>query len=85
MVDEVAMACLDLQLGVPQVYDRYGAFGRDPTGKMILMEFHATRNQRPERPGRARPDYLSPIVDAARSRGVPQSYLEQLQDWATPA
>src|SRR5258707_13148969 len=35
-VHDIALTCLSLQLGVPSVYDRFGAFARDPAGQLII-------------------------------------------------
>jgi hypothetical protein len=74
---------MDIQLGVPHDHDRYGCFGRDPDQRPILMEYHAPRNPRPERPGQADPTYLGPIIEAARRWGFPQEYLDQFRNWSS--
>ena len=77
-VDDLAMTCLGLWLGVPSVHDRFGAFGRNVDGKMVLMEYHGTRARGL---GRAEPDYIRTIMDAARSYGFPPTYLDELSEW----
>lgn len=77
-VHDVAMTCLDIRLGVPSVYERFGAFARDPAGTLIVSEFHATRNRQS---GVANPNYLSVIIEAAQKYGFPADYVEQIQGW----
>jgi hypothetical protein len=75
---EVAVTCLDLQLGVPSGVDRFGGFSRDQAGRLIVSEFHAYRNREF---GRAHPDYLAVILKAARLHDFPQAYVDQVQGW----
>jgi hypothetical protein len=77
-VHDVAMTCLDIRLGVPSVYERFGAFARNDAGTLIVSEFHATRNGQF---GVAHPSYLSVIVEAARKWEFPDGYVEQIQGW----
>jgi hypothetical protein len=77
-VEEVGVTCLSLQLGVPSIYDRFGAFARDPAGQLIISEFYATRNRQL---GSAHPSYLAVIVNAARKWQFPESFVEELQSW----
>jgi hypothetical protein len=77
-IDDVAMTCLDLQLGVPATYDRFGTFARNSAGTPIVVEFHATRDYRV---GRAHPDTIGPIVVAAIARGFPPEYVDELLEW----
>jgi len=80
-VAEPALACLDLRLGVPHDWHRYGTLARTEA-KPVLAEYHAPRNPRPERPGQADPAYVGPIREAARHWGFPQEYLDQFRTWA---
>jgi hypothetical protein len=77
-VHDISLTCLSLQLGVPSIYDRFGAFARDPGGQLIISEFFATRNRKL---GSAHPSYLAVIVEAAQKWGFPESYVEELQGW----
>ena len=75
-VDDCGMTCLGLWLGVPSVHDRFGALARNGDGRLVLVEYHGTRNPNL---GRAEPGYLRTIVDAARSHGFPAEYIEELE------
>lgn len=79
-VHDVGLAALDIAMGVPSVYDRYGSFARGPGGELIISEFYATRNNRSI--GSAKPEYLSVILDAARHWKFDQSYLDEIAGWA---
>jgi hypothetical protein len=82
-VADVALAALDVQLGVPHDWHRYGCLGRDPGQRPILMEFHTPAQRRPSRLGQADPSYMRPIVEAARKWGFPQEYLDQFRFWCS--
>lgn len=81
-VSEVGVAALDIAMGVPSMYDRFGAFARSPDEALITTEFYATRNMRSV--GTAKPSYLRVIQDAARHWGFPESYLDEIAAWSQP-
>ncbi len=81
-VHDIGLAALDIALGVPSIYDRFGAFARGPAGELIISEFYATRNNRSL--GTAKPEYLNVILDAARHWKFSASYLDEIAGWTRP-
>ena len=77
-MEDVALTCLSLQLGVPTTYDRYGAFARNALGNLMVVEFHATRDQRP---GKGSPDQIAPIIALGRRFSFPLDYLEHIAEF----
>ncbi len=80
-VPEIGLAALDIHAGVPHHHDRFGSFCRTADGQLCVSEFYATRNHAP---GKANPDYLRPILDAARHWKFPEPYLDEIAGWAHP-
>lgn len=78
-VSDIAQTGLDIALGVPGIYDRFGSFARTPAGELVVTEYYSTRDHTP---GAAAPAYLRAIIDAGRSHGFPQAYLDELAGWA---
>ena len=54
------MTCLALRLGFPNTVEQFGAFVRDNTGTLMVVEFFSARDQRV---GRALPDTVGPPGD----------------------
>jgi len=79
-VSEIGVAALDIAMGGPSLYDRFGAFARSPTEALVTTELYATRNMRSV--GTAKPSYLSVILDAARHWHFPESYLDEIAAWS---
>ena len=80
-VSEVGVAALDIALGVPGLYDRFGAFAHSEAA-LVTTEFYATRDMRSV--GIAQPNYLNVILDATRHWGFPESYLDEIAAWSQP-
>jgi len=79
-VSEIGLASLDIAMGVPSLYDRFGAFARGPAGELITTEFYATRDMRSL--GIAKPSYVNVILDAARRWGFSEPYLNEIAAWS---
>ena len=77
-ISDIAQTGLDIFMGMPGVYDRYGSFARGPAEELVVSEYYGARNRTP---GTATPEYLRPILDAGRRHGFPQSYLNELTAW----
>ena len=77
-VEEIAVSCLDLLLGVPGPVERFGGFSRNLAGTLIVSEFYMYRNREL---GSAHPDYLADIVNAARKHGLPDAYIREIERW----
>lgn len=78
-ITEVAQTGLDIQMGVPSIYDRFGSFARGPAEELVLSEYYGARNNRTL--GKATPEYLQPILDAGRCWAFPSSYLDEIGSW----
>ncbi len=78
-ISDIAQTGLDIFMGMPGIYDRYGSFGRGPAGELILSEYYGARNRTP---GAATPEYLRTILEAAQHWRFPQSYLDEIAGWA---
>ena len=78
-ISDIALTGLDICMGMPGIYDRFGSFARSPAGELISSEYYGARNNRTL--GKAEPDYLRPILDAARRWGFPEPYLEEIASW----
>lgn len=79
-ISNIAQTCLDIRLGMPGICDRFGSFARGPANELIISEYYGARNNRTL--GSAEPEYLRTILDAARHRRFPQSYLDEIAGWA---
>lgn len=82
-ISEVDQTGLDIFMGVPGVFDRFGSFARAPaTDELIASEYYGARNNRTF--GKASIGYLAPIIDAARHWQFPESYLDEVAAWSEP-
>jgi hypothetical protein len=81
-ISEAAQTRLDISMGVPGIYDRYGSFARGAAGELIPSEYYGRLNNRTL--GLADADYLAAILDAARRWEFPQSYLAEIAGWTRP-
>lgn len=81
-VSEIGLTALDIAMGVPSLYDRFGAFARGPGEELITTEFYASRDMRSL--GTAKPSYLNVILDAARHWQFPEPYLDEVAAWSEP-
>lgn len=79
LVHEIGLAALDIHAGVPQEYDRFGAFARSASGELCVSEFYATRNRTE---GNADSKYLRPIIAAALQWKFPDAYVAEIASWA---
>jgi hypothetical protein len=77
-ISDVAQTSLDIAMGMPGVFDRFGCFARGSAGEMISTEYYAALNRTP---GIATAEYISPIIAAARHRQFPQTYTDELAGW----
>jgi hypothetical protein len=77
-LEDISLTCLSLRIGFPTTYERFGGFVRDAAGQLMVVEFFSPRDQRP---GRALPDTISPIVAAAQQWSFPETYLDELREW----
>lgn len=80
-ISDTAQSGLDIALGMPGIYDRYGSFARSPTGELIVSDYYGTRDRTP---GTAPANYLQAILKAGRSYGFPAAYLDELAGWGRP-
>ncbi len=80
-VSEIGLTALDIAMGVPGLYDRFGAFAHSEAA-LVTTEFYATRDMRSV--GTAKPSYLRVIQDAASHWDFPESYLDEIAGWSQP-
>lgn len=80
-ISEVDQTGLDIFMGVPSVFDRFGSFARAPaTDELIASEYYGARNNRTF--GKGSIDYLARIIDAARHWNFPAPYIEEIAAWS---
>ncbi len=80
-ISNVAQIGLDVFMGMPGVFDRFGSFARGRAGEMISTEYYGARNFKP---GKADPKYLAPIIAAARHWKFPDVYIDEIASWTRP-
>ena len=78
-ISDIAQTGLDICMGMAGIYDRFGSFARGKSEELVLSEYYGARNNRTF--GRARPEYLRPILDAGRRWEFPASYLDEIAGW----
>jgi hypothetical protein len=77
-VSEIALTGLDIQMGMPGIRDRLGAFARAPDGRLIVSEFYAARNNRPGTPDAAE---VLTVIELAKRFRFPDAYVAELNQW----
>jgi hypothetical protein len=77
-ISKIGQVGLDIQLGVPSVFHRIGAFARGPVGELVISEFYAARNHRH---GDANQGLLLEMMQLASLRSFPKEYLDELAGW----
>ena len=79
-ISEVAQTGLDLQLGVPNPFDRYGALVRGPNNELASVEYYSARNHRH---GVAEPVALGRLIEVAKRLNFTADYIGELMDWCS--